>query len=161
MLCGTKNLHFFTIFKIGLFSAYFSLLSFFNPIYLIQLIANKIGRHMIDQKACWPNEKWWLTERFFLPKTVCFVWNNSYVGACLSVFTAWWPNANFYFRSIIKFHFGLTKKIFNLRLIAGIIDRKFPTFYVPIYPYKTYIFYCYETFCQELAGKSSPSCPRF
>ena len=43
----------------------------------------------------------------------------------------------FIFRSIIKFHFGLTKKIFNLRLIAGIIDRKFPTFYVPIYPYKS------------------------
>ena len=68
---------------------------------------------------------------------------------------------NFIFRSIIKFHFGLTEKIFNLRLTKGIIDRKFPTFYIPIYPYKMYIFYCYETFCQELAGKSSPSCPRF
>ena len=94
------------------------------------------GRHLIDQKVCWPNEKWQLTERFFLPKTVHFVWNNSFVGACLSVITP-----NLIFRSIVKFHFGLTEKIFNLRLTKGIIDRKFPTFYVPIYPYKTYGFW--------------------
>ena len=50
------------------------------------------------------------------------------------------------FRSIVNFHFGLTEKILNLQLTKRIIDRKFPTFYVPLYPYKTYIFHCYETF---------------
>ena len=60
---------------------------------------------------------------------------------------------NFIFRSIIKFDFGLTKKIFNLRLTEGIIDRKFPTFYEPICPYKTYIFYCYVTFVRNLMEK--------
>ena len=40
----------------------------------------------------------------------------------------------------------MTEEIFNLQITKGIIDQKFPTFYVPIYPYKTYIFYCYENF---------------
>ena len=44
----------------------------------------------VDQK------KWRLTE-IFLSKTIRFVWNNSYVGACVLVITAWWPNAKFYF----------------------------------------------------------------
>ena len=34
-------------------------------------------------------------------------------------------------------------------LTDGISDRKFPTFNIPIYPYKTYIFYCSETFLPE------------
>ena len=59
----------------------------------------------------------------------------------------------FIFRSIVKFHFGLTEKIFNLQLTERIIDRKFPTFSVPIYPYKTYIFHCYETFFRNLLEK--------
>ena len=68
---------------------------------------------------------------------------------------------NFFFRSIVNFHFGLTEKIFNLQLTERIIDRKFPTFYVPIYHYKTYITHCYAIYFQELPWKSSPSCPRF
>ena len=67
----------------------------------------------------------------------------------------------FFFRSIVNFHFGLTEKIFNLQLTERIIDRKFPTFYVPIYHYKTYITHCYAIYFQELPWKSSPSCPRF
>ena len=55
------------------------------------------GRPLIDRKACWPKKKWRLTEKFFLAKTIRFVWNNSYVGACVAVFTAWWPNAKIYF----------------------------------------------------------------
>ena len=54
-----------------------------------------IGRPLIDRKACWP-KKWRLT-KFFFSKTVRFVWNNSYVGACVLVIMAWWPNAKFYF----------------------------------------------------------------
>ena len=131
-----------------------------NWLFLPPIAITIFGRPLIDQKACWP-KKMTIDQNFFLSKTVCFVWNNSYIGAYVSVITAWWPNAKFIFRSIVKFDFGLTEKIFNLRLTKGIIDRKFPTFYVPIYPYKTYIFHCYETFFQELAGKSSPLCPRF
>ena len=62
----------------------------------------------------------------------------------------------FIFWSIVKFHFGLTEKIFNLRLTEHIIDRKFPTFSVPIYPYKTYIFHCYETFFSGTCWKKFP-----
>ena len=105
-------------------------------------------------------KKMTIDQKFFLSKTVRFVWNNSYVGACVLVITAWWLNAKFYF-SVNRKIWLRNEKIFNLQLTKGIIDQKFPTFYVPIYPYKMYIFYCYETFCQELAGKSSPSCPRF
>ena len=89
------------------------------------------------------NDDW--PKNFVLPKTVRFVWNNSYVGACVSVITAWWPNAKFYFLVNCKIWLWINQKIFNLRLTEGIIDRNFPTFYVPIYPYKMYIFYCYVT----------------
>ena len=41
-------------------------------------------------------KKWRLTKKNLLSKTVCFVWNNSYVGACVLVITTWWPNAKFY-----------------------------------------------------------------
>ena len=50
------------------------------------------------------------------------------------------------FWSIIKLHFQLTEKTFNLQLTKGIIDQKFPTFNVHIYPYKMSIFLCYEKF---------------
>ena len=62
----------------------------------------------------------------------------------------------FIFRSIIKLHFGLTEKIFNLQLTKGIIDQKFPTFYIPIYSYKMYIFYCYKTFLPGTCWKKFP-----
>ena len=48
------------------------------------------------------NDYW--PKNFMLPKTIRFVWNNSYIGACVSVIgacvlviTAWWPYAKFYF----------------------------------------------------------------
>ena len=106
-------------------------------------------------------KKWQLTKNFFYQKPYVLY---GIIAMPELVYWSlrcddWMPN--FIFWSIVKFDFGLTKKIFNLQLTEGIIDRKFPTFYVPIYPYKTNIFHWYETFCQELAGKSSPSCPRF
>ena len=55
------------------------------------------------------NDYW--PKNFMLPKTIRFVWNNSYIGACVSVIgacvsvigacvsviMAWWPYAKFYF----------------------------------------------------------------
>ena len=105
-------------------------------------------------------KKWWLTKIFFYQKPYVLY---GIIATSELVYRSLWRDdrmPNFIFWSIVKFDCG-SKKIFNLQLTKGIIDQKFTTFYVPIYPYKTYIFYCYETFCQELAGKSSPSCPRF
>ena len=50
----------------------------------------------------------------------------------------------------------MTEKIFNLQLTEGIIDQKLPTFDIPIYSYKTYIFYWYETFLPETCWKKFP-----
>ena len=55
----------------------------------------------------------------------------------------------------------IDQKTFHLQFTKGIIDQKLPTFNVPIYPYKTYIFYCYETFLSGTCQKSSLSCTRF
>ena len=98
-----------------------------------------MGRHLINRKACWPNEKWRLTKRFFYQKP--YILYGIIAMPELFYRSSQWTECQFFFRSILKFHFGLTKKIFNLQLTEGIIDRKFPTFYVPIYPNKMYIFH--------------------
>ena len=36
-------------------------------------------------------KKMTIDQKFFLSKTIRFVWNNSYVGACVSVITAVGP----------------------------------------------------------------------
>ena len=77
-------------------------------------------------------------------------------GACVVNFMACWPKINFHFLVNHKITLLIDQKTFNLQLTEGIIDWKFPTFYIPIYPYKTYIFYCYETFLPGNCWKKFP-----
>ena len=106
-------------------------------------------------------KKWRLTENFFSAKTIRFVWNNSYVGACVSVFTAWWPNAKIYFSVNCKISLRIDRK--NLQFT---VDRTHYWLKVPNI-LRTYLsiqnvhFPLLWDFFQELAGKSSPLCPRF
>ena len=66
-------------------------------------------------------------------------------GACVVNFSVCWPKIIFRFCSIIKSEFRLTEKP-STYSTEGSNDQKFPTFNLPIYPFKTYIFYCYDTF---------------
>ena len=63
------------------------------------------------------NDDW--TKNFVLPKTVRFVWNNSYVRVCVSVIMAWWPNAKFYFSVNHKIWLWIDQK--NLQFT---VDRR-------------------------------------
>jgi len=119
-------------------------------------VCNIKGRHLIDQKECWMNEKWQLTKWFFYQKLYDLYGLIATFGASLVNFTACWPNANFYILVNHKITLWIDWKIFNLQLNKGIIDQKFPTFYIPIYSYKTYIFYCYETFLPGTCWKKLP-----
>ena len=92
---------------------------------------------MIDQKVCWRSEKWRLTEVFFYKY---FFYQKVHIlygliatfRACLVNFRLCWPNDNVYFLVNYKITLQIHQKIFNLQLTKGIIDQKFPTFYVPI-----------------------------
>ena len=106
--------------------------------------------------ACWPKEKWQLTKWFFVSKNLCFECFNRYIWKCVVDFIACWPKINFHFWINHKITLLIDQKTFNLQLTEGIIDWKFPTFYIPIYPYKTYIFYCYETFLPGNCWKKFP-----
>ena len=102
------------------------------------------------------NEKWQLTKWFFYQKLYVLYGLIATFGASLVNFTACWPNANFYILVNHKITLWIDWKIFNLQLNEGIIDQNFPTFYIPIYSYKTYIFYCYETFLPGTCWKKLP-----
>ena len=128
---------------------------------LAMLRYNFFGRPLFDRKACWPkkNDGW---PKFFFYQKQYVLYGITATSELVYLFLRRVDRMeNFFFRSIVNFHFGLTEKIFNLQLTERIIDRKFPTFYVPIYHYKTYITHCYAIYFQELPWKSSPSCPRF
>jgi len=119
-------------------------------------MARLYGRPLIHRKACWPKKKWRLTEIFFLSKTVRFVWNNSNFGACVSVFTACWPNGKFFFSVNRKFSLRIDRK--NLQFT---VDR---TDYWPKVPHilRTYLSLQnvhYPLLCDLFSGTSLKKFP--
>ena len=98
---------------------------------------SKQGGILIDWIVCWPVWKWRLTEEILV--------TNISMVCCLN---------NFW--SIIKSHFGLTELTFHLQFTGCFCDQKFPTFKVPIYPYKMNILHCFETFLSGTCRKKFP-----
>ena len=97
----------------------------------------------------WPKE--------FFTKNCTFVWINRYIRSLFSKFHSMLTESQIsFFGQLLNYTSDWPKKIFNLQLTEGIIDLQFPTFYVPIYPYKTYIFHWYETFLPGTCWKKFP-----
>ena len=83
--------------------------------------AKKYGRHLIDKRCVdqMKNDDW---PKDFLPKIECFVWINRNIWSLFSKFHRHVDKKSiFIFWSIVKLHFRLTKKIFNLQLTKSII----------------------------------------
>ena len=99
-------------------------------------------------------EKWQLTKGFFVTKNLTFC---IFKQVCLCCkFHCVLTKNHFPFLVNCQIILLIDQKSVLLMLTDGISDRKFPTFNIPIYPYKTYIFYCSETFLSGTCRKMYP-----
>ena len=111
---------------------------------------------------CWPNEKWWLTEGFFLSKMVCFVWINRYVQSLFSKFHGVLTKSQFsFFGQLLNCNSDWPKKISIYSLQKALLTKSCQLFTFLFIHTKCTFSITMRLFCRELAGKSSPSCARF